>query len=122
MSFLPLFFQRRFSGFGTPPKVRDKMSHTLYYGGASPVGISHSDGHVIFKLQISVDRYIVAKKHASSRISKRMEKRCKRRIFPRLWTNCVILNMQTGINKRKGDMEMNTALTIQEKLKDLRVA
>ena len=115
---LPLVFNLAFFAPFSPNAVPARSSHPAYprlwhalrtcgqnvhklryHGGALPVGISHSDGHVIFKLQMSVDRYIVAKNHALSRISKRMENWGKKRIFPRLWTSCAILNMQTGIDR-----------------------
>ncbi len=37
------------------------------------------------------NKYILAKKHDHSRISKRMEKALKKQQFPRLWTSCVII-------------------------------
>ena len=57
-----------------------------YHSGTSPVGISHSDGHSVFKVRLIAYRYILAKKDALSRISKRMEMRNKRAKNLRLWT------------------------------------
>lgn len=94
--FTSLDFSLAFSAPLSPNTVPVRSSHPAYprlwhalrscgqnvhklqgHGGASPVGISHSDGHAIFTLQMSVDRYIVAKKHALSRISKREEKKAR---------------------------------------------
>ena len=47
-------------------------------------GVSHSDGHVIFKVLSSPDKYSLTKNRACSRISKRLEKGCEKRKFPRL--------------------------------------
>ena len=47
-------------------------------------GVSHSDGHVIFKVLLSPDKYSLTKNRACSRISKRLEKGCEKRKFPRL--------------------------------------
>ena len=47
-------------------------------------GVSHSDGHVIFKVLSSPDKYSLTKNRACSRISKRLENRCEKRKFPRL--------------------------------------
>jgi len=44
-----------------------------------------------FQAAMSGDKYILAKKHDHSRISKRMEKALKKQQFPRLWTSCVII-------------------------------
>lgn len=46
--------------------------------------VSHSDGHVVFKVLSSLDKYSLTKNRACSRISKRLEKGCEKRIFPRL--------------------------------------
>lgn len=43
---------------------------------------------------MSGDKYILAKKHDHSRISKRMKKALKKQEFPRLWTSCVIIKME----------------------------
>ena len=47
-------------------------------------GVSHSDGHVIFKVLSSLDKYSLTKNRACSRISKRLENGCEKRKFPRL--------------------------------------
>ena len=47
-------------------------------------GVSHSDGHVIFKVLLPPDKYSLTKNRACSRISKRLEKGCEKRKFPRL--------------------------------------
>ena len=54
------------------------------HGAASLAGISHSDGHIIFKVLSSPDKYSLTKNRACSRISKRLEKGCEKRKFPRL--------------------------------------
>ena len=46
--------------------------------------VSHSDGHVVFKVLSSLDKYSLTKNRACSRISKRLEKGCEKRKFPRL--------------------------------------
>ena len=46
--------------------------------------VSHSDGHVVFKVLSSLDKYSLTKNRACSRISKRLENGCEKRIFPRL--------------------------------------
>ncbi len=71
------------------PGISPRRSPTLvrsYHGGTSPVGISHPDGHAVFKERLDAYRYIVAKKDALSRISKRMEMQDKRAKNLRLWT------------------------------------
>ena len=47
-------------------------------------GVSHSDGHVVFKVLVSLDKYSLTKNQACSRISKRLEKRYEKWKFPRL--------------------------------------
>lgn len=47
-------------------------------------GVSHSDGHVFFKVLSSLDKYSLTKNRACSRISKRLENGCEKRKFPRL--------------------------------------
>ena len=47
-------------------------------------GVSHSDGHVIFKVLSSLDKYSLTKNRACSCISKRLENGCEKRKFPRL--------------------------------------
>ena len=47
-------------------------------------GVSHSDGHVIFKVLLPLNNYSLTKNRACSRISKRLENRCEKRKFPRL--------------------------------------
>ena len=47
-------------------------------------GVSHSDGHVIFKVLSSPDKYSLTKNRVCSRISKRLENGCEKRKFPRL--------------------------------------
>ena len=47
-------------------------------------GVSHSDGHVIFKVLLSLDKYSLTKNRACSCISKRLENGCETQKFPRL--------------------------------------
>ena len=46
--------------------------------------VSHSDGHVIFKVLLPLGNYSLTKNRACSRISKRLENGCEKRKFPRL--------------------------------------
>ena len=71
---------QRFVLFGT------LMSWRYFAGEHIPFGRSCT-----FQAAISGDKYILAKKHDHSRISKRMEKALKKQEFPRLWTGCVII-------------------------------
>ena len=52
---------------------------------------SATEAQNVFQAAMSGDKYILAKKHGHSRISKRMEKALKKQEFPRLWTSCVII-------------------------------
>jgi hypothetical protein len=52
-----------------------------YHGDASLTGISHSDGHVVFKVHLPLHMTILAKIFALSRISIRMEKTLKNEYF-----------------------------------------
>ena len=47
-------------------------------------GVSHSDGHVVFKVLVSLDKYSLTKNRGCSRISKRLENGYEKRKFPRL--------------------------------------
>ena len=47
-------------------------------------GVSHSDGHIIFKVLSSPDKYSLTKNRVCSRISKRLENGCETQKFPRL--------------------------------------
>ena len=47
-------------------------------------GVSHSDGHAVFKVLLSLDKYSLTKNRVCSRISKRLENGCEKRKFPRL--------------------------------------
>ena len=71
---------QRFVLFGT------LMSWRYFAGEHIPFGRSCT-----FQATESCDKYILAKKHDHSRISKRMEKALKKQQFPRLWTSCVII-------------------------------
>jgi len=52
-----------------------------YHGDTSPTGISHSDGHVVFKVHLPLHMTILAKIFALSRISVRMEITLKNEYF-----------------------------------------
>ena len=80
MPFLPLPFQRRIPALARSPIFSNKRGH----GAASLAGVSHSDGHAVFKVLLSLDKYSLTKNRACSRISKRLENRCEKRKFPRL--------------------------------------
>ena len=80
MPFLPLPFQRRIPALARSPIFSNKRGH----GAASLAGVSHSDGHAVFKVLLSLDKYSLTKNRACSRISKRLENRCDKRKFPRL--------------------------------------
>ena len=80
MPFLPLPFQRRIPALARSPTFSNKRG----YGAASLAGVSHSDGHAVFKVLLSLDKYSLTKNRACSRISKRLENGCEKRIFPRL--------------------------------------
>ena len=54
------------------------------HGAASLAGVSHSDGHAVFKVLLSLDKYSLTKNRDGSRISKRLENGCEKRKFPRL--------------------------------------
>ena len=47
-------------------------------------GVSHSDGHAIFKVLLPLDKYSLTKNRGCSRISKRLENGYEKRKFPRL--------------------------------------
>ena len=80
---------QRFVLFGT------LMSWRHFAGEHIPFGRSCT-----FQATESCDKYILAKKHDHSRISKRMENALKKQEFPRLWTSCVIIPSLT-VNRRK---------------------
>jgi len=71
-------------------QIRDKLSRGWFWHCFAnrhiPFGRSCT-----FQAAESYDKYILAKKHDHSRISKRMEKTLKKQEFPRLWTSCVII-------------------------------
>ena len=54
------------------------------HGAASLAGVCHSDGHAVFKVLLSLDKYSLTKNRDCSRISKRLENGCEKRKFPRL--------------------------------------
>ena len=54
------------------------------HGAASLAGVSHSDGHAVFKVLLSLDKYSLTKNRDCSCISKRLENGCEKRKFPRL--------------------------------------
>lgn len=80
MPFLPLPFQRRIPALARSPVFSNKRGH----GAASLAGVSHSDGHAVFKVLLSLDKYSLTKNRDCSRISKRLENGCEKRKFPRL--------------------------------------
>ena len=80
MPFLPLPFQRRIPALARSPTFSNKRGH----GAASLAGVSHSDGHAVFKVLLSLDKYSLTKNRDCSRISKRLENGCEKRKFPRL--------------------------------------
>ena len=71
-------------------QLRDKLSRSWFWRCFTnrhiPFGRSCT-----FQAAESCDKYILAKKHDHSRISKRMENALKKQQFPRLWTSCVII-------------------------------
>ena len=87
MPFLPLPFQRRIPALARSPA----LSSTWGRGAASPAGGIPFGRSCTFQATESCDKYILAKKHDHSRISKRMEKALKKQQFPRLWTSYVII-------------------------------
>lgn len=80
MPFLPLPFQRRIPALARSPCVQ---THGVMALLPLP-GVSHSDGHVFFKVLSFPDKYSLTKNRACSRISKRLENRCEKRKFPPL--------------------------------------
>ena len=80
MPFLPLAFQRRIPALARSPTFSNKQGH----GAASLAGVSHSDGHAVFKVLLSLDKYSLTKNRDCSCISKRLENGCEKRKFPRL--------------------------------------
>ena len=80
MPFLPLPFQRRIPALARSPTFSNKRGHSA----ASLAGVSHSDGHAVFKVLLSLDKYSLTKNRDCSRISKRLGNGCEKRKFPRL--------------------------------------
>lgn len=81
MSFLPGNLTPAYPDFGTLSELRDKLPEVVDHGDTSPAGISHSDGHVVFKIHLSLYMTILAKTFTLSRISKRLEKARKSEYF-----------------------------------------
>ena len=78
-------------------------------------GVSHSDGHVIFKVLSSPDKYSLTKNRGLFPYIQEVGKRVRKAEISTLIEICAIMGSRT-----RGGADMNIKLTIPERLKDLR--